>query len=141
MDGQNNAQELEQPERGVRFADDEKQEVDAEVQQELRDLSISMKKSQVQAKRLENFSFEPVSLPPSRVQYSTFFDRLPSLVSRHPKRRHKTHKITISILMIDCSHRPLRALGLPRQGRALDQTLDAPLWPRLIHPQLCTHHL
>lgn len=34
---------------------------------ELRSLSSTLQKSRMQAKRMENFSFEPVSLPPSRV--------------------------------------------------------------------------
>lgn len=40
---------------------------DPEAQQELRNVCISMQKSRLQAKRLENFSYEPMSLPPSRV--------------------------------------------------------------------------
>lgn len=39
----------------------------AEAQEELRTLSISLQKSRCQARRMENFSFEPVSLPASRV--------------------------------------------------------------------------
>lgn len=40
----------------------------AETQQELRNLSMTMQKSrQTQSARMENFAFEPVSLPPSRV--------------------------------------------------------------------------
>jgi|TARA_R110002003_G_scaffold96_19_gene7579 hypothetical protein len=36
-------------------------------EEELRNLSSTLQKSRCQAKRMENFSFEPVSLPPSRV--------------------------------------------------------------------------
>lgn len=36
-------------------------------EEELRNLSSTLQKSRMQAKRMENFSFEPVSLPPSRV--------------------------------------------------------------------------
>ncbi|KAH8728824.1 hypothetical protein GQ44DRAFT_702041, partial [Phaeosphaeriaceae sp. PMI808] len=37
-----------------------------QAEEELRNLSSSLLKSRCQAKRMENFSFEPVSLPPSR---------------------------------------------------------------------------
>lgn len=36
-------------------------------EEELRNLSSTLLKSRCQAKRMEHFSFEPVSLPPSRV--------------------------------------------------------------------------
>ena len=39
----------------------------AEAEQELRNLSKTLQKSRCQARRMENFSFEPVSLPSSRV--------------------------------------------------------------------------
>ena len=45
----------------------ERQDVPPEIQKELRDLSISMQKSHLQSRRMENFAFEPVSLPTSRV--------------------------------------------------------------------------
>ena len=38
-----------------------------QAEEELRTLSSTLQKSRMQAKRMENFSFEPVSLPPSRV--------------------------------------------------------------------------
>jgi hypothetical protein len=38
-----------------------------QAEEELRNLSSTLQKSRCQAKRMENFSFEPVSLPPSRV--------------------------------------------------------------------------
>jgi hypothetical protein len=38
-----------------------------QAEEELRNLSSTLQKSRMQAKRMENFSFEPVSLPPSRV--------------------------------------------------------------------------
>lgn len=41
-----------------------------QAEQELRNLSSTLQNSRVQAKRMENFSFEPVSLPPSRVSKS-----------------------------------------------------------------------
>lgn len=51
-------------------------EVPPKVQQELRDLSISMQKCQLQAKRMQNFAYEPMSLPTSRV-------RIPKLFNSH----------------------------------------------------------
>jgi hypothetical protein len=39
----------------------------ASAEEELRNLSSTLQKSRCQARRMENFSFEPVSLPPSRV--------------------------------------------------------------------------
>lgn len=38
-----------------------------QAEEELRNLSSTLQKSRCQAKRMENFSFEPVSLPASRV--------------------------------------------------------------------------
>lgn len=38
-----------------------------EAEEELRNLSTTLQKARCQARRMENFSFEPVSLPPSRV--------------------------------------------------------------------------
>lgn len=38
-----------------------------QAEEELRNLSSTLQKSRCQAKRMEHFSFEPVSLPPSRV--------------------------------------------------------------------------
>jgi hypothetical protein len=43
----------------------------AEAEEELRNLSSTLQNSRCQAKRMENFSFEPVSLPPSRVRRPT----------------------------------------------------------------------
>jgi hypothetical protein len=43
----------------------------AEAEEELRNLSSTLQNSRCQAKRMENFSFEPVSLPPSRVRRLT----------------------------------------------------------------------
>ena len=81
--------EQEQPAQGVRFSevneeiepdqalkhvaslsgagDQSKEELSPEAQEELRNLSMSLQQSRCQAKRMENFSFEPVSLPASRV--------------------------------------------------------------------------
>lgn len=38
-----------------------------EAEQELRNLSKSLQQSRCQARRMANFAYEPVSLPPSRV--------------------------------------------------------------------------
>jgi hypothetical protein len=42
-----------------------------EAQERIRNLSISLQKSNIQHRRLEQFSFEPVSLPASRVGIMT----------------------------------------------------------------------
>lgn len=44
-----------------------KEPLSPQAEQELRNLSSTLQQSRVQARRMENFSFEPVSLPPSRV--------------------------------------------------------------------------
>lgn len=45
-----------------------------EAEEELRSLSMSLQKSRCQARRMEHFSFEPVSLPPSRVSRGPPYD-------------------------------------------------------------------
>ncbi|KAF2458920.1 kinase-like domain-containing protein [Lineolata rhizophorae] len=49
-----------------------------EAQEELRNISVTMQKCKLQSKRLENFSYEPVSLPPSRVPSNDSGQRTPS---------------------------------------------------------------
>ena len=44
-----------------------KEELSPEAQEEIRNLSMALQKSRCQARRMEHFSFEPVSLPASRV--------------------------------------------------------------------------
>jgi hypothetical protein len=44
-----------------------KEQLSPEAQEEIRSLSMSLQQSRLQSKRLENFSYEPVSLPVSRV--------------------------------------------------------------------------
>lgn len=41
-------------------------------EEELRSLAMSLQRSQLQESRLRNFSFEPMSLPPSRVRLDAF---------------------------------------------------------------------
>lgn len=41
-------------------------------EEELRSLAMSLQRSQLQESRLRNFSFEPMSLPPSRVRLDGF---------------------------------------------------------------------
>jgi hypothetical protein len=45
-----------------------------QAEEELRNLSASLQKSRCQARRMEHFSFEPVSLPPSRVSRGPPYD-------------------------------------------------------------------
>ena len=47
--------------------DTPREEISPEAEEELRNLSKSLQTARLQAKRLENFAFEPVSLPVSRV--------------------------------------------------------------------------
>lgn len=42
-------------------------DIPAEAQEELRNLSMSLQKSRLQSKRMGDFAFDPVSLPVSRV--------------------------------------------------------------------------
>lgn len=43
------------------------EQLSPEAEKELRNLSMTLQKSRCQARRMENFSYEPVSLPASRV--------------------------------------------------------------------------
>ena len=66
-----------EPDQGVRFSSvkqeiapdpDAAPDLPPETERELlQGLSSSLKKSNVQAKRLQDFNYEPMSLPPSRV--------------------------------------------------------------------------
>lgn len=53
-----------------------REELGSQAQQDLRSLSRSLKNTNLQPKTLEHLSYEPVSLPASRVRWST-------LVSNH----------------------------------------------------------
>lgn len=66
--------------QGVRFSDRnqeieppaharDRDDLSPEAQAELRNLSITLQNSRLHASRMENFAFEPVSLPPSRVSH------------------------------------------------------------------------
>jgi len=50
---------------------DEKEPLSPEAEQEIRNLSMTLQKSRCQARRMENFSYEPMSLPASRVRQTT----------------------------------------------------------------------
>jgi hypothetical protein len=52
-----------------------------EAEEEIRNLSVSIQQSRCQAKRMENFSFEPVSLPASRVSMPCRPHQLPRLTA------------------------------------------------------------
>lgn len=47
-----------------------REQLGPDAQEELRNLASTLQSSRLQSKRLENFSFEPVSLPASRVSDS-----------------------------------------------------------------------
>ena len=51
---------------------DEKEPLSPEAEQELRNLSKTLQQSRCQARRMENFSYEPMSLPASRVCQTTY---------------------------------------------------------------------
>ncbi|KAI4952246.1 hypothetical protein J4E91_003708 [Alternaria rosae] len=55
-----------------------------QAEEDLRNLSSTLQKSRMQAKRMENFSFEPVSLPPSRSPRPS--SDLSGVVQPHPRR-------------------------------------------------------
>jgi hypothetical protein len=88
-----------------------------EAEEELRNLSSTLQKSRCQAKRMENFSFEPVSLPPSRVSNMSDIQSIGT-------------QLTHTRL-----HRRLLPLALP-----LAIPTIALLLGLLLHPQ-CTPHL
>ncbi|KAF2121568.1 kinase domain-containing protein [Lophiotrema nucula] len=62
---------------------DNKEALSPEAEEEIRNLAVTLQKSRCQAKRMENFSFEPVSLPPSRAPSPSPASRTPSVVSGH----------------------------------------------------------
>ncbi|KAI1513110.1 Nitrogen permease reactivator protein [Pyrenophora tritici-repentis] len=54
-----------------------------QAEEDLRNLSSTLQKSRMQAKRMENFSYEPVSLPPSRAPSPNPASRTTSVHSGH----------------------------------------------------------
>lgn len=48
----------------------ERDDLTQEAQEELKNLSVTLQKSRLQTKRMENFAYDPVSLPASRVSHS-----------------------------------------------------------------------
>ncbi|KAF2494155.1 Pkinase-domain-containing protein [Lophium mytilinum] len=63
--------------------DESKENLSLEDQEAIRSLPISLQQSRCQAKRMENFSFEPVSLPPSRAPSPASAHRIPSTQSSY----------------------------------------------------------
>ncbi|KAF2188195.1 Pkinase-domain-containing protein [Zopfia rhizophila CBS 207.26] len=55
-----------------------KEQLSPEAEEEIRNLSVTLQKSRCQARRMENFSFEPVSLPASRAPSPAPASRTPS---------------------------------------------------------------
>ncbi|KAJ4342645.1 Nitrogen permease reactivator protein [Didymella glomerata] len=66
-----------------------KEPLSPQAEQELRNLSSTLQQSRVQAKRMENFSFEPVSLPPSRAPS-------PSPASRTTSGQSSQHRTSVA---------------------------------------------
>ncbi|KAF2796265.1 nitrogen permease reactivator protein [Melanomma pulvis-pyrius CBS 109.77] len=56
----------------------DKKHLSPEAEEEIRNLSVTLQQSRCQARRMENFSFEPVSLPPSRAPSPSPASRTPS---------------------------------------------------------------
>ncbi|KAF3044079.1 serine/threonine protein kinase [Didymella heteroderae] len=69
-----------------------KEPLSPQAEQELRNLSSTLQQSRVQAKRMENFSFEPVSLPPSRAPS-------PSPASRTTSGQSSQHRSSVAQAM------------------------------------------
>ncbi|PSN62201.1 Pkinase-domain-containing protein [Corynespora cassiicola Philippines] len=62
---------------------DSKEPLSPEAEEEIRNLSMNLQKSRCQARRMENFSFEPVSLPASRAPSPSPASRTASSHSAH----------------------------------------------------------
>lgn len=94
-----------------------RQQVPRDIQDTLRDLSLTMQKSQVQSKRMEHFAFEPVSMPSSRVFISSSDSQLhhaylssqapsPSSGSRHGSRQHSSQTSPLASQTHSAAHSP-----------------------------------
>ncbi|KAH7561469.1 kinase-like domain-containing protein [Bipolaris maydis] len=102
---------------------------------ELRSLSSTLQKSRMQAKRMENFSFEPVSLPPSRAPS-------PSPASRTIS-GHSAHRSSIPSSPASAMHSPpLTPAGTSsRDEKAGGQVHSKhPSDPALMTPQISPPH-
>ncbi|KAH7069039.1 kinase-like domain-containing protein [Paraphoma chrysanthemicola] len=104
-------------------------------EEELRNLSSALQKSRCQAKRMENFSFEPVSLPPSRAPS-------PSPASRTPS-GHSYHRSSIGASASSAMHSPpLTPAGTSsREDKAsAEEHRKRPSDPAMMTPQVSPPH-
>ncbi|KAI4622981.1 uncharacterized protein J4E88_009731 [Alternaria novae-zelandiae] len=106
-----------------------------QAEEDLRNLSSTLQKSRMQAKRMENFSFEPVSLPPSRAPS-------PSPASRTAS-AHSGHRSSIPSSPASAMHSPpLTPAGTSsREERAnAEGHKKRPSDPAMMTPQVSPPH-
>ncbi|UPX18922.1 Nitrogen permease reactivator protein [Ascochyta rabiei] len=105
-----------------------------QAEQELRNLSSTLQQSRVQAKRMENFSFEPVSLPPSRAPS-------PSPASRTPSGQSSQHGASVTPSTLQSP--PLTPAGTSSRDERPTTAVDhrkQPSDPALMTPQISPPH-
>ncbi|KAF1928044.1 Pkinase-domain-containing protein [Didymella exigua CBS 183.55] len=109
-----------------------KEPLSPQAEQELRNLSSTLQQSRVQAKRMENFSFEPVSLPPSRAPS-------PSPASRTTSGQSSQHRSSVAQAI---QSPPLTPAGTSsrddRPTSGVDHTKKSD--PALMTPQISPPH-
>ncbi|KNG47055.1 nitrogen permease reactivator protein [Stemphylium lycopersici] len=104
-------------------------------EEELRNLSSTLQKSRMQAKRMENFSFEPVSLPASRAPS-------PSPASRTAS-AHSGHRSSIPSSPASAMHSPpLTPAGTSsrEEKAAIEGHRKRPSDPAMMTPQVSPPH-
>lgn len=126
-----------------------KEPLSPQAEQELRNLSSTLQQSRFQAKRMENFSFEPVSLPPSRVSRHfrvtsnmqlTFQAPSPSPASRTPSGQSSHHRASLGQAV---QSPPLTPAGTSSRDERPTATIDhrkRPSDPALMTPQISPPH-
>ncbi|KAJ4322724.1 Nitrogen permease reactivator protein [Neodidymelliopsis sp. IMI 364377] len=111
-----------------------KEPLSPQAEQELRNLSSTLQQSRCQAKRMENFSFEPVSLPPSRAPS-------PSPASRTPSGQSSQHRSSVTASAMQSP--PLTPAGTSsRDERPVSGVSHRkrPSDPALMTPQISPPH-
>ncbi|OSS44938.1 hypothetical protein B5807_09181 [Epicoccum nigrum] len=110
-----------------------KEPLSPQAEQELRSLSSTLQQSRVQAKRMENFSFEPVSLPPSRAPS-------PSPASRTQSGQSSQHRSSMTQIV---QSPPLTPAGTSSRDERPTSGIDhrkGPSDPALMTPQISPPH-
>lgn len=127
----------EQPAQAVRFSDDHQviepppaanhvpQEGDSpeqglspQAEEEIRTISKSLQQGRCQARRMENFSFEPMSLPASRVRYSTVASTVQQSLTHYRLHRHHQHRVRRPDTQRSVAHMTL-SVHLPQRRRGI----------------------